>query len=185
MLADLIWPVLVALGAEQVRIVPGITAFTPLEFISYPYSHSLAMLALWGVLYASAFARARVSFAIVFVLVVSHWFLDVATHMPDMPLYPGSSTYGLGLWNSVAGTRAVELTLFAAGVWLYLRATASHDRIGRWATWGLIAFLLVGFLADAPPPPSVTALWMMALVLSAIIIALAWWADRHRMVHGR
>jgi len=40
-LADIIWPVLVALGIEQVRIPPGITAFTPLDFVSYPYSHSL------------------------------------------------------------------------------------------------------------------------------------------------
>src|SRR5262245_60463659 len=50
-LADLVWPVLVALGVEQVRIVPGITASTPLEFISYPYSHSLAALVMWGALF--------------------------------------------------------------------------------------------------------------------------------------
>ena len=35
--ADVLWPVLVALGIEQVAIVPGITEMTPLEFISYPY----------------------------------------------------------------------------------------------------------------------------------------------------
>ena len=46
--ADLLWPVLVALGIEQVRIAPGITASTPLEFISYPYSHSLLTLTLFG-----------------------------------------------------------------------------------------------------------------------------------------
>jgi len=32
--ADLLWPVLVALGVEQVRIDPGNTAFTPLDFVS-------------------------------------------------------------------------------------------------------------------------------------------------------
>src|SRR5687767_7228997 len=51
--ADLLWPVLVALGIEHVRIVPGITASTPLEFISYPYSHSLLTLTLLGALFAS------------------------------------------------------------------------------------------------------------------------------------
>ena len=50
-LADFLWPVLVALGIERVRIVPGFTASTPLEFISYPYSHSLATLVLWGALF--------------------------------------------------------------------------------------------------------------------------------------
>ncbi len=47
--ADLVWPVLLAAGVEQVRIDPGNTAFTPLDFVSYPYSHSLVTLALWGV----------------------------------------------------------------------------------------------------------------------------------------
>jgi hypothetical protein len=36
--ADGVWPLLVLLGVEQVRIVPGITAVTPLYFVSYPYS---------------------------------------------------------------------------------------------------------------------------------------------------
>lgn len=40
---------------------------------------------------------------------------------PDLPLYPGGARYGLGLWNSVAGTMAVELSKFAAGIWIYVR----------------------------------------------------------------
>ena len=47
--ADVVWPVFVGLGIEHVSIDPGNTAFTPLNFVSYPYSHSLAMLMLWGV----------------------------------------------------------------------------------------------------------------------------------------
>jgi hypothetical protein len=49
--ADLLWPVLVALGVEQVRIDPGNTAVTPLDFVSYPYSHSLVMLIVWGIVF--------------------------------------------------------------------------------------------------------------------------------------
>ena len=48
-LADILWPVFIALGVEQVRIVPGFTAFTPFDFVSYPYSHSLVFLIGWGV----------------------------------------------------------------------------------------------------------------------------------------
>ncbi len=55
--ADLLWPVLVSLGIEQVRIAPGITASTPLEFISYPYSHSLLTLALFGAAFGWAVRR--------------------------------------------------------------------------------------------------------------------------------
>jgi len=38
---------------------------------------------------------------------VSHWLLDYVTHRPDMPLYPGGTPLGLGLWNSVTGAVAV------------------------------------------------------------------------------
>jgi hypothetical protein len=33
---DLLWPVFLQLGFEHVRIDPGNTAFTPLDFESYP-----------------------------------------------------------------------------------------------------------------------------------------------------
>lgn len=75
--ADVLWPALVALGLERVRLDPGNTAVTPLDFVSYPYSHSLLLLAVWGVLFG-LLVRARVrrsrAFVVVFSLVVSHWF---------------------------------------------------------------------------------------------------------------
>jgi hypothetical protein len=182
--ADLLWPVLVALGLEHVRIAPGITASTPLEFISYPYSHSLLTLALFGALLGwivSALAR-RPLVAIVLALVVSHWVLDVVTHIPDMPLYPGGPKFGLGLWNSVPGTLVVETVMFGAGVWIYAAATKARGAVGKWAFAGLTAFLFIGFIVNAngTPPPSVTALWIMAIALGALTIWLAWLADHHR-----
>jgi hypothetical protein len=181
--ADLVWPVLVALGIERVRIVPGFTAFTPLEFISYPYSHSLAALVVWGIVFALACARGdKRGLLVVAALVVSHWVLDFITHAPDMPLYPGGPKFGLGLWNSIPATVAVEALMFAAGVWIYARVTRPRDRIGRWAFVGITTFLAIGFVANvnAPPPPSITALWVAALVLSALTFSMAWWADGHR-----
>ncbi|HEX8030825.1 MAG TPA: hypothetical protein VF491_20275, partial [Vicinamibacterales bacterium] len=53
--ADLLWPALVLLGAEQVEIDPGNTLVTPLNFVSYPYSHSLVMLLIWSALFAIAY----------------------------------------------------------------------------------------------------------------------------------
>jgi hypothetical protein len=182
--ADVLWPVLVALGIERVRIAPGYTAFTPLEFISYPYSHSLLMLTIWGALVAWIVTRARDAraFLVVLALVVSHWVLDVITHAPDMPLYPGSQKFGLGLWNSIAATVGVEAVMFAAGIWIYTRVTRPRDGIGRWAFAGITAFLAIGFVANvnAPPPPSITALWVVALLLTALTLSLAFWADKHR-----
>ena len=192
--ADLLWPVLVALGIEHVRIAPGITASTPLEFISYPYSHSLLTLILFGALFGWL-TRLRLTSLklrqdpapitlgiIVLLLVVSHWVLDVVTHIPDMPLYPNGPKFGLGLWNSVPWTLAVETVLFAIGVWMYALATTARDAIGKWAFVGVTSFLFVGFVVNAngTPPPSVTALWIMALGLGALTLWLAWFADHHR-----
>ena len=51
---DLLWPAFLLLGVEQVRIDPGNTAFTPLAFDSFPWSHSLAAALLWGAVAAAA-----------------------------------------------------------------------------------------------------------------------------------
>jgi membrane-bound metal-dependent hydrolase YbcI (DUF457 family) len=185
-LADVLWPFLLALGLERVRIDPGNTAFTPLDFVSYPYSHSLALLVVWGlalgfVYMTLAHAGSRV-LALLAALVVSHWILDFATHRPDMPLYPGSARFGLGLWNSVTATLVIETAMFAVGVGIYASATRARDRIGRWALIGLVALLVTAYAGNATggPPPSVTAIWMVGIFGFALIMALSEWTDRHR-----
>ena len=45
---DLLWPALVLAGCERVRIERGNTAFTPLAFTYYPWSHSLLMALAWS-----------------------------------------------------------------------------------------------------------------------------------------
>jgi hypothetical protein len=183
-LADLLWPVFVAVGLEQVRIDPGNTAVTPLDFVSYPYSHSLAALCLWGIAFGAAcsIGGGRRAFLVVSGLVVSHWVLDFVTHRADMPLYPGGPMFGLALWNSVPATIAVELPLYAAGVWMYQRATRPRDRIGRWSFVGLALMLAVIYLANIAggPPPSVTALYWLGIVGGALLTLWSWWTDRHR-----
>jgi hypothetical protein len=184
--ADILWPVLVLLGFEVVRIAPGNTAFTPLEFVSYPWSHSLLLLIVWGgcvgVWYRGIFGGRR-TFIVLAALVVSHWVLDWVTHAPDMPLYPGGPKFGLTLWNSVPGTMAVESAMFAAGLYLYARTTEASDPIGRWALVALAATLAVIYLADSlvgTPPPSVRAICIVALAASVVFPAWAWLVDRHR-----
>lgn len=183
-LADVLWPIFVAIGIEQVRIDPGNTAFTPLDFVSYPYSHSLALLVVWGVLFGWLVAgRARRgAFVVVASLVVSHWVLDFVTHRPDMPLYPAGPKVGLGLWNSVPLTVAIEVPMYLAGLWVYYASTRPRDRAGRYGFGFLAAALLVLYVGNmvGPPPPSVTALWSAAIAGSVIILAAALWADRHR-----
>jgi len=167
---DVLWPVLLLSGVEHVRIAPGATAYTPLEFVSYPWTHSLVMCGAWGLLLGSlAIARSRDlrSAAWFGVLVVSHWVLDWVTHAPDMPLVPGGATYGLGLWNSVPATVAVESTLFLAGLALYLRATKARALAGHLALWSLVltfVFVYAGNSMGLAIPPSERALAWSALI---------------------
>ena len=186
-LADILWPTFVLLGLETFEIRPGITAVTPLDFTHYPWSHSLVALVAWGTIFAVAYrvmrpATRATSLAVLALLVVSHWVLDFVVHRPDMPLTPFSNTrYGLGLWNSLPATLAVELPLFAAGVTLYATATVARDRIGAWAWWSLVAFLAIVYVMNlmGPPPPDVHA---VAWVTESgwLLVLWAWWIDRHR-----
>lgn len=184
--ADLLWPLLVAAGVEKVRIDPGNTAVTPLDFVSYPYSHSLVALIIWGVVAGALFSarfRDRGVFIVIAFLVVSHWLLDFITHRPDMPVYPGGPRLGLGLWNSVAATVGVEGAMYAAGLWVYSRATRPRDRVGRWGFFALATFLLIAYAANllSPPPPSVKALWITAITGGVILLIWSDWVDRHRI----
>jgi hypothetical protein len=115
-------------------------------------------------------------------LVISHWFLDWITHRPDMPLYPGGARFGLGLWNSVGATVAIETAMYAAGLWIYMRSTRARDGIGRWGFRALAIFLPVVYVGNilGPPPPSVSALWISAAAGGAILVAWMWWVDCHR-----
>ena len=181
---DLVWPILLLLGVEVVRVNPGDTAFTNLAFESYPWSHSLAMVVGWSVLGfligRAVFKSARAG-AVVGVLVLSHWFLDWVTHRPDLPLWPNGPVAGLGLWNSVIGTILVEAGIFVAAIWLYVSATVAEDRTGSLALAGFLALSGIIWISQpwAPLPPSATAVAWGALVLW-LLPPWAAWIERHR-----
>lgn len=182
---DLLWPILCLVGMEHFRIEPGNTAFTPLAFEYYPWSHSLLMDAIWAVVLGLAYLGRRGDrrgALVIGALVLSHWVLDWITHGPDMPILPNNNRLvGLGLWNNPTATIALETLMYAAGVWLYLRATTAKDRVGKFGIWTLIAFLFVVSLANimSPPPPSNMAVTISALALWLVVVA-AEWIDRHR-----
>jgi hypothetical protein len=184
--ADLLFFPLTLAGVEHFRIAPGATAVTPMDFYDYPISHGLVGLAVAGVVLGSAyflFRRQRAA-AIVFGLcVVSHWFLDAFVHRPDMPILSGAPYFGLGIWNSVALTVAVEAVALGVGLAIYLRATRALDRTGSWALWSLVAFLVVLWVASiaGPPPPSERAVAWSGVAMW-LFIPWGYWIDRHRAI---
>ena len=183
--ADILFPILVLLGWEKVAFTPGPDPFLSIRLDSYPISHSLLALALWGAVLAALY-RMRTGYGrgavVVALLVVSHWVLDFVTHRPDMPLWPGGPKVGLELWASVPGTIVVEGLLFAGGVWLYAAATRARDAVGKYGLWGLVALLVVLYVASllpAPPPP-MAAFAAVGMVIAVVVLGLGAWVDRHR-----
>lgn len=182
---DLLWPTLLLLGLEHVRIQPGITAVTPLDFYHYPISHSLVAVIGWGALLAVTYAwigRSRIGAWVCGLGVVSHWVLDLIVHRPDLPLVPGGGPMlGMGAWNHPGLTLVLEAVFLGGGASLYLRATRPRDAIGRWGFVGLIAFLALIQVGNqfGAPPPSVTAIAWIGQA-QWLLVLWGWWIDRHR-----
>ncbi len=186
-LLDLLWPTLLMLGVEHVRIVPGATVVTPLVFDHYPISHSLLAVLVWAGLVGCIhffIKRKRLAAIVLGVLVISHWVLDVIVHQPDLALFPGSATVvGLNAWSSLPVTLAIEGSLFALCIWLYSRATSPNDAVGKWGFVALVFFLIAIYASNlfgAPPPSSETIAWVGQL--QWLLVLWGYWIDKHRHV---
>ncbi|MFC6221720.1 hypothetical protein ACFP2F_00585 [Hymenobacter artigasi] len=188
-LADLVWPTLLLLGVERVDIVSHATAANALEFVHYPFTHSLLTEVVGGLLLGLVYwlvRRNAQGALLVGLLVPSHWLLDLVVHQPDLPLFPGHSPlFGLGLWNHLAVTQVVEFALLGLGLWMYMRRTRARNGVGRYGLLGLVAFLVVSHLASifSPPPASMDFIgWGGQLLWLPVL--LAYWVDRNREASG-
>jgi hypothetical protein len=185
---DLLWPFFLIFGIEVVAIDPGNTAFTPLDFIYYPFSHSLLGVLIWALIFGAVYYLIRKdlnSSFILGILVLSHWILDFITHRPDLPIFLGSDSLhvGLGLWNSIIATVIIESIIFIAGVYFYFAVTKGKNKVGAYSLWSFIIFLIIVYLLNlfGPPPDSVDAIGYVGLS-QWLLIAWAYWIDRNRSV---
>lgn len=175
-LPDALWPYFLLTGVETVAIAPGDTAMTPLRFDAYPWSHSLLMVTVWGALATLAYlaaGRARRAAMLLMPLAISHWVLDFITHRPDMPLVPwGDLKLGLGLWNSVPLTVAVEGLMFVGAIVFYARGRSPSR--GFWILMATLGFTYVANVVG-PPPPGVTE---VAISMVALVPLVWWWGNK-------
>jgi len=186
---DILWPFLLVFNIEKVAIVPGYTKSNALEFLYFPYTHSLLAGGLWGVVVGLIywlFKRDKRGAIVVGLCVLSHWFLDLLVHTADLPLSPfGDSKVGLGLWNHVAISLTIETIIYLAGVYIYANFTKAKTSAGKWGLWSFVIFLLIFNFANTfgpPPPDSIMTLFVTLVTLMGIIISLAYWVDKKRVV---
>jgi len=178
-------PIFLLLGIEKVVIDPGNTAFTPLDFIYYPFTHSLVGVLFWGIVVGGVYYLIKKNFKTVLLLgalVLSHWVLDLLTHAPDLPIAPGLEIkVGLGLWNSLIFTLLVETAIFAVGIFFYMKITKAKNKKGEYGFWGLIIFLLLVYIMNvfgSAPPNEQTIAW--AGNLQWLFVLWAYWVDKNR-----
>jgi hypothetical protein len=182
---DLLWPTLLLLGIERVRIEPGATTVTPLVFEHYPVSHSLVAVIAWAVMIGSIHflvRRRRRDAIIVAALVVSHWLLDLIVHRPDLPILPNDNLLvGFGAWSSLPLTLLIEIPLFLLGAWIYARSTVAKDGQGKWGLRALVALLLLIYAANlfGDPPANTNAIAWVGQA-QWLLVLWAYWIDRHR-----
>ncbi len=186
-LVDVAWAVLILLGVEKVRIVPGITASNPLDLYYMPYTHSLVAAIFWSVaaaVFVWLLPRMATRAAAVWVgaAVFSHWVLDLVVHRPDLPLYDDTMKVGLGLWNYPAVALGLEGALLFGGMILYLRVTEPINAIGRVGlpVFGVAMVAIQSYIFFGPPPASPAAAAITALVSYVVFAALAEWLARQR-----
>lgn len=115
---DLLWPILVFAGIERVTIDPGSPLQKDIEFVRYPYSHSLGLgtviASMIGIVLAIGFgALTGLLFA---AASASHWLLDTVVHRKDLPVlgFGHDRNVGFGLWTRPRLAFVAEYVFYAA-----------------------------------------------------------------------
>ncbi len=171
-LVDIAWSVFVATGIEVAHVQPGFTASNGLVLEQVVWSHSLVSAFAWaaaaglGTLALTRRAEAALALA---GAVLSHWFLDLPMHVPDLPLATDAGPkFGLRLWNSAPASFALEAALLLGGGLLYARRVPATGRPWvRPALGVLLATLCVsGYYGPQPESIVPTALIGLFVYLS-------------------
>lgn len=177
---------LVLAGVENMRIAPGISAMVPFDLYDMPYTHSLAGSVIWGAGFAAIIAlisKNRLAALLGFMVVVSHWFLDLLVHVPDLTLAGGDHKLGLGLWNYPAIAMPLELGITAACVIFYLAASKPQTSKAGLSALVLMALLLLVQMVNwfgAEPEAYDPSLAWTALIAFCVLVIAAHWTARQR-----
>jgi hypothetical protein len=182
---DVIWSVLVLMGIEKLRIVPGFTEANPLDLYYMPYTHGLPGSIVLSLIFGGIVALFTTGNRAATILLVaaasfSHWLLDLVVHTPDLPLYDDAAKVGFGLWRHVALSFPLELIILGLGAWLYARMTVFASARGRYVFWGFVIFLaaIQVYANFGPPPSSPEAMAVIALAFYVVLALLAALVER-------
>lgn len=178
----------VLMGVEHMRITPGTSVMNPMDLYHMPYTHSLLGSALWAAGFAALIwfvTKNRTGAVIGGAVVLSHWFLDLLVHIPDLTLLGSPPKLGFGLWNYPAIEMPMELGLtFGALIWFLMKTRATNS-MGRLAPAVLALLLLtiqvVNWFGPPPEQPNASAA-MLVFGTYGLMTIVAWWVARTRVL---
>lgn len=186
---DILFAALLIPGIEAMRIVPGITAMNPMDLHQMPYTHSLLGTLIWAKIFGAIvwFATRRREAAIgAALVVVSHWFIDLLVHIPDLTLYGMPPKLGLGLWDHPMIAMPLEVALIGGAFVYYLRRTAASGGNRRlWVLAGLLAFAQAADWFGPKEPVYSLAVPATMLFAYALLSGTAAWAGANRRIAVR
>ena len=178
---------LMLIGVEKMRVDPGISVMNPMDLYHMPYTHSLLGTAIWAAAFGAIIwlaSRNRTGAMIGAAVVLSHWFLDLLVHVPDLTLWGSEPKLGLGLWNYPAIEIPLELGLTFGALIFYMMRTRAVAGSARLAV-GLLALLLLTVQVVnwfGPPPGEVNAAAALAVLGTyAVLCLVAMWVGATRM----
>lgn len=186
-LADWVFFALVLAGIEKMRMTPGISVMNPMDLYHMPLTHSLLGSAVLSALFAWllwGITRDRAIALTGGVVGLSHWFLDLLVHIPDLTLWGVPPKLGLALWNHPLIEMPLELGLTFGALWYY----AHKRRPGRPKVLMLALVLLVLQAINwfGPVEPEVTAgTSLLAFFAYGLATITAWWVGKSEGEAGR
>lgn len=177
---------LALIGIENFRITPGITTMNPLDLYDMPFTHSLLGSGIWAIGFALLIwliTKNRTGAIIGGAVVLSHWFLDLLVHAPDLTIAGSPPMLGFGLWNYPIVAMPLEIILTFGALWYFMAKSKAISPRANLAV-GLLVILLAAlqiFNWFAPEPEAATPDMMIsALVAFALAAGVASFVGRTR-----
>ncbi|MXP43732.1 hypothetical protein [Allopontixanthobacter sediminis] len=176
-------------GVEKLRVVPGITAMNSMDLYHMPYTHSLLGTAIWAAAFAlivfvwqKNFTGALIAGAVV----LSHWFVDLLVHRPDLTITGAPPPVGLGLWNYPLIAIPLELAITIAAFAWYVRRTRGPI-VPPMILLGLLLVLQFSNWFGPQPSSIGPAVLLAGMATFGVVTFFAYWVGttrRHKRLRG-
>ena len=196
---DILFFPLTLAGIERFNLIENYTESTHFQLEFMPFTHSLVAAFFWALVVflifktmrAAKFSKTINSALFLGVAVLSHWFLDLIVHTPDLPLLiEDSKKVGLGLWNNAILTYLLEAVILLLGLVFYMKNTKTNSELSKpnLSKYGMPLFILVLLLVNLvnifgpfSSEDTETSVAITSIVAYFVFAGIAHWLDGKRV----